>query len=85
MSEKCKTCHKEFESGIWMSPQFKDEKVLLFCSDKCKKKYVKMKLERIKVNYPGYYKMIMRDGEKRGIKNFIKLSKKSKRKGKIII
>ena len=60
MSEKCKNCHKEFDSGIWISHQFKDEKVLLFCSDKCKGEYVKMKLERIKVNYPKYYNKLMK-------------------------
>jgi len=59
MSEKCKACHKEFDSGIWISPQFKDERALLFCSDKCKKRYIKMKLERIKWNYPDYYKKLM--------------------------
>lgn len=32
MTETCKTCKKEYVSGIWMSPQFVDEKVLLFCS-----------------------------------------------------
>lgn len=55
MGEICKSCHKEFGSGIWISPQFKDEKVLLFCSEKCKNKYIEMKLERIKVEYPRYY------------------------------
>lgn len=66
MGEICKTCRKEFDSGIWMSPQFKDEKVLLFCSDKCKKKYIKKKLERIKVEYPNYYKkLVNKDGNKR--------------------
>ncbi len=60
MSEICKTCRKEFDSGIWMSPQFIDEKVLLFCSDKCKKGYINMKLDGIKVNYPKYYDKIMK-------------------------
>ncbi len=64
MGELCKTCHKEFNSGIWLSPQFKDEKALLFCSDKCKNKYIKMKLERIKVNYPTYYTKLKKDGDK---------------------
>ncbi len=58
MSETCKTCCNKFVSGIWLSSQFKDEKVLLFCSNKCKKRYIKMKLERIKVNYPKYYNKI---------------------------
>jgi ribosomal protein L24E len=60
MTEKCKICRKEFYSGIWMSPQFRDEKVLLFCSEKCKKEYLKMKLERIKCNYPNYYKKVIK-------------------------
>jgi len=60
MSETCKTCKKKFNCGIWLSPQFKDEKVLLFCSEKCKKKYLKMKLNRIKVSYPKYYEKLMR-------------------------
>jgi len=55
MGDTCKTCCKEFSSGIWLSPQFKDEKVLLFCSEKCKKKYLKMKLSRIKTQYPNHY------------------------------
>jgi len=60
MSEKCKTCKKEFDSGIWIAPQFIDEKVLLFCSNKCKKDYIKAKLNRIKWNYPDYYNKIMK-------------------------
>ena len=67
MRETCKTCKKEFNSGIWLSPKFKDEKVLLFCSEKCKEKYFKMKLERIKVNYPEYYKKLKK---KNGDKNY---------------
>lgn len=63
MGEICKTCRKEFNSGIWLSPQFKDEKVLLFCSDKCKNEYLKMKLERIKVNYPKYYDKLKKNGD----------------------
>ena len=58
MTEICKTCRKEFNFGIWMSPQFENEKVLLFCSEKCKNEYIDMKLTRIKVNYPDYYKKI---------------------------
>jgi len=60
MSETCKTCRKKFNSGIWLSAQFKDEKVLLFCSEKCKKEYLKIKLNRIKVNYPRHHKKIMK-------------------------
>jgi len=59
MSEKCKTCKEEFDSGIWLSPQFKDEKVLLFCSEKCREEYIKMKLRRLKWNYPKYYEKVM--------------------------
>ncbi len=60
MSNKCKMCCKEFNSGIWLSPQFKDENVLLFCSDKCKEEYLKKKLERIKSGYPKYYDKLMK-------------------------
>ena len=62
MDESCKTCRKKFESGIWLSPEFADEKVLLFCSEDCKKKYLKMKLRRIKTQYPKHYKKI-KDGK----------------------
>lgn len=69
MSETCKTCKKEFSSGIWLSPQFPDEKVLLFCSEACKMEYINMKLRRIKEEYPKYYD------------NVIKLMKSSNKKG----
>jgi len=59
MAKKCKNCHKEFESGIWIASQFADEKVLLFCSEKCKKEYKRKKLEHIKSGYPGYYKKLI--------------------------
>ncbi|OGJ18242.1 hypothetical protein A3K73_00385 [Candidatus Pacearchaeota archaeon RBG_13_36_9] len=59
MAEKCKTCHKEFNSGIWIAPQFADEEVLLFCSEKCRKEYKKMKLKRIKSGYSGYHKKLI--------------------------
>ena len=72
MGEICKTCRKEFNSGIWLSPQFKDEKVLLFCSEKCKKNYIKMKLEHIKANYPDYYKrLIKKEAKTNGFKILI--------------
>ena len=58
MGETCKSCGKEFKSGIWLSPQFADEKVLLFCSEKCKKEYLKLKLGRIKTEYPKYYEKL---------------------------
>jgi len=60
MTETCKTCRKEFISGIWLAPQFIDEKVLLFCSDKCKKGYLKGKIQRIKLNYPDYYDKLLK-------------------------
>ena len=63
MSETCKNCRKEFDYGIWLCPQFASEKVLLFCSEKCKNKYLKMKLERIKVNYPNFYEKIMKSSK----------------------
>ena len=59
MSKKCRNCEKEFDSGIWISPEFKDEKVLLFCSEKCKKEYLKRKLEIIRVEYPKHYEKII--------------------------
>ena len=78
MTETCKTCKKEFSSGIWMSPQFIDEKVLLFCSDKCKIGYIQTKLKRIKVNYPNYYDKIMKNPEKNVLtSNLAKLGRKN--------
>ena len=70
MNKTCKTCRKKFDSGIWLAPQFKDEKVLLFCSDKCKNEYIKMKLERIKVNYPKYYDKIIKFQKEKGVLDF---------------
>ena len=63
MSEICKTCKKKFDSGIWLSSKFKEEKVLLFCSDKCKKEYFKMKLRRIKTEYPNYYEKLKKSSK----------------------
>jgi len=57
---KCKNCQNEASSGIWVESQFKGNSPLLFCSEKCKKEFVKMKLERIKVNYPRYYEKVMK-------------------------
>ena len=71
MGEICKTCRKKCYSGIWMSPQFKDEKVLLFCSNKCKDEYIKMKLERIRVSYPKYYDKIMKNPERNPFANHL--------------
>ncbi len=67
MSETCKTCREKFDSGIWLSSQFPDEKVLLFCSEKCKELYLHQKLERIKVEYPKYYAKIMKIPKKKGV------------------
>jgi ribosomal protein L24E len=58
MKNSCRFCKKEYCSGIWLSPQFADEKVLLFCSEKCKENYLKKKLERIRAEYPNYYEKI---------------------------
>ena len=58
MTETCKTCRKKFDSGIWLAPQFADEKVLLFCSEECKKEYLMKKLNRIKIKYPKYYEKL---------------------------
>lgn len=58
MAEKCKNCEKELNSGIWLAPEFADEKVLLFCSEKCKKEYLKNKLNKIKIEYPKHYEKI---------------------------
>jgi ribosomal protein L24E len=60
MSETCKICKGNFLSGIWIAPQFVDEKVLLFCSEKCKTNYVDMKLMKIKSNYPRFHEKIVK-------------------------
>ena len=67
MGEICKTCREKFDSGIWLSPQFPDEKVLLFCSEQCKKRYLRMKIERIKVEYPRYYAKVMKIPKKKDV------------------
>ena len=58
--EKCKLCRKECSAGIWLSPQYKSEKVLLFCSTNCRDKYISSKMERIKINYPTFYDKIIK-------------------------
>lgn len=60
--EYCAVCKKNCQSGIWLSPQFSNEKVLLFCSNECKEKYIQNKLERIKVNYPSFYEKVKDKG-----------------------
>ena len=57
----CKNCKNKYVSGIWLAPQFPDEKVLLFCCEKCKQDYLEAKLSRIKQEYPRYYKNIMKN------------------------
>ena len=58
--EKCIFCRKECSAGIWRSPQYKSEKVLLSCSADCRDKYLLMKMERIKVNYPKFYDKLIK-------------------------
>ncbi len=72
MTETYKTCRNNIDSGIWMSTQFRDEKVFLFCSDKCPGEYIKMKLERIKSSYLQYYNKLMKDGKERLVENYFK-------------
>jgi ribosomal protein L24E len=71
IKEICKVCKRSFNSGIWLAPQFSDEKVLLFCSKKCKKQYLKAKLERIKSGYPNYYNKLRKSKDKNTIFNEI--------------
>lgn len=65
MGERCKECKKEIEKGIWLSPEFIEENILLFCSEKCKANYLKNKLRGIKEEYPNHYEKI----KKRKIKS----------------
>ncbi len=60
IKKKCKNCKDEVDSKVWISPQFVDENVLLFYCDKCKKKYLENKLERIKEGYPDYYNKLVK-------------------------
>ncbi|MBU0467319.1 MAG: hypothetical protein KJ718_05085 [Nanoarchaeota archaeon] len=64
ISETCKTCRKKCDKGIWLAPQFNNERVLLFCSEECKKEYLEIKLERIKSNYPDYYEKLKKAKDK---------------------
>jgi len=61
---KCKNYRNSFNEGIWLASQFADEKVLLFCSEKCKKDYLKKKLRRIREEYPSYYNKITKNPNK---------------------
>ena len=54
----CKTCKNKFNSGVWLASKFSNERVILFCSEKCKIKYLKTNLRRIKEEYPHYYQKI---------------------------
>ncbi|MFW6450113.1 MAG: hypothetical protein ACOCZ6_03595 [Nanoarchaeota archaeon] len=60
--ETCKFCKKACQSGTWLSPQFSNEKTLLFCSEECKESYIKEKLDRIKINYPSFYEKVKNKG-----------------------
>ncbi|RLE47734.1 hypothetical protein DRJ25_01675 [Candidatus Woesearchaeota archaeon] len=60
--ERCVMCKRECQSGVWLAPQFDNEKVLLFCSEECKNKYIQKKLERIKMNYPSFYEKVKDKG-----------------------
>ncbi len=60
--EVCVVCKKKCQKGIWLAPQFSNENVLLFCSKKCKEKYIQDKLARIKDNYPSFYEKVKKKG-----------------------
>lgn len=60
MSETCKTCKKKADVGVWASSEFVDEKPFLFCSEECRKKYLRQRLGRIKGNYPSYHAKLIR-------------------------
>lgn len=61
LSEKCKNCEEMHSSGVWISPEFAGNKVLLFCSQECKKEYLRRKLHGIKNQYPKYYEKIKKN------------------------
>lgn len=60
ITQSCKTCKKICSKGLWLSPQFIEEKVLLFCSEKCMSEWKTIKLQRVKTNYPEYYSNIIK-------------------------
>jgi len=62
--ERCKNCGEEFDSGIWVGSQFANEKVYLFCSDKCRIEFLKCKLEKIRLEYPSFYDKLKRSSGK---------------------
>jgi len=61
---RCKNCKINALSGIWVESQFKGNSPLLFCSEECKKDFVRMRLNRIKVEYPKYYEKVMKLNKK---------------------
>ena len=61
----CKTCKKRVNSGILVESQFKENPLLTFCSEKCKKQYIEKKLNRIKWKYPKFYDKIFENLEKK--------------------
>lgn len=63
---KCTECKQEISSGIWVESKFKDSSLLLFCTEKCKKEYIRRKIEKIKTGYPEYYKKEMKRFETKG-------------------
>jgi hypothetical protein len=58
MTNNCKFCDKEIVRGIFVSPQFPNEKTWLFCNETCKRKFLKMKIKRINLEYPKYFEKI---------------------------
>lgn len=78
MAETCKTCKEKVDSGIFLSPQFADERVSLFCSEKCKNEYIKAKLERIKWKYPKYYDKLIKSSKSKENTDLFKTLQKDK-------
>lgn len=63
----CLQCKKKNSSGIWIESKFKENPILIFCSEKCKNEYLKRKIDKIKIEYPKYYEKIIKDFEKKKI------------------
>lgn len=64
----CLECKKKNSFGIWIESKFKENPILIFCSEKCKNDYLKRKIDKIKTEYPKYYNKILEDFEKKKIK-----------------
>lgn len=64
----CLECKNKKSSGIWIESKFKESPILIFCSEKCKKYYLKRKIDKIKTGYPKYYEKIKKDFENRKLK-----------------